>query len=74
LKECPHCGRVGDGGIWCPHCGKAYDAEEAKAILGSIKTKGFTGASSVNPNVEKFWATGDPSVFAKPGAPDYQGS
>jgi len=51
----------------------AYDVEEARRILNSIKTKGFTGASSVNPKVEKFNATGDPSVFAKPGAPDYQG-
>lgn len=25
------------------------------------------GKHSVNPNMEKFWATGDPSVFAKPG-------
>tara|TARA_B100000287_G_scaffold243975_3_gene229401 strand:+ start:4088 stop:4312 length:225 start_codon:yes stop_codon:yes gene_type:complete len=73
LKLCPHCGELGDGGIWCPHCNLAYDLDEARKTLSSIKTKGFTGPGSVNPNVEKFWATGDPSVFAKPGAPDYQG-
>ena len=73
MKHCPHCEMFGNGGIWCPHCGKAYDVDEARKILNSIKTKGFTGASSVNPKVEKFNATGDPSVFAKPGAPDYQG-
>lgn len=28
---------------------------------------------STNPKVEKFWGTGDPSVFAKPGALDYHG-
>jgi hypothetical protein len=28
---------------------------------------------STSPKVEKFFATGDPSVFAKPGALDYEG-
>lgn len=73
MKDCPHCNRRGDGGIWCPHCKKAYDLEEAREILGSLKWKNFTGAESTSPKVEEFWKTGDPAVFAKPGAPDHKG-
>lgn len=30
------------------------------------------GVHSTNPKVEEFWHTGDPSVFAQPGALDYR--
>ena len=59
--------------IWCPQCGKSFDPEKTREVLGSVGFKNFTGGSSTSPKVEKFWETGDPSVFAKPGALDHQG-
>tara|TARA_B100001750_G_scaffold118765_1_gene94219 strand:+ start:285 stop:509 length:225 start_codon:yes stop_codon:yes gene_type:complete len=72
-KYCPHCEEKTIGGIWCGECSKAYDIDDARKTLGSLKFTNFTGGASTSPKVEKFWETGDPSVFAKPGAPDYQG-
>lgn len=73
MKTCSRCGEDGNGGIWCPHCNRAYDLAEAQATLRSIKWSGFTGSASTNPKVEEFVQTGDPAVFAKPGALDYRG-
>jgi len=73
VKHCPTCDKDTEGGIWCGVCGKAYSSTDASRILGGMKFKSFTGASSTSPKVEKFWQTGDPSVFAKKGALDYQG-
>ncbi len=72
MKYCGVCDADTDGGIWCGVCSRAYDLEEARATLMSIKTQGFTGDASVSPQMEKFIATGDPSVFAKKGALDYK--
>ena len=60
-------------GIWCPQCGKSFDPEKTRAVLSSVGFKNFTGVDSTSPKVEEFWQTGDPSVFAKPGALDHQG-
>ena len=73
MKYCSHCERDTEGGIWCSECNKSYDPEETRKVLGSMKFKNFTGAASCSPKVEEFWKTGDPAVFAKPGAPDYRG-
>lgn len=66
MKTCPHCSLDGDGGIWCPNCKRAYDLDEARSTLSSIKLHSFTGGASLNPKVEQFWQTGDPEVFATP--------
>lgn len=73
MKYCSHCERDTEGGIWCSECNKSYDPEETRKVLGSMKFKNFTGAASCSPKVEEFWKTGDPAVFAKPGAPDFRG-
>ena len=72
LKYCGVCEEDTDGGIWCGVCSNAYNLEEARATLMSIKTQGFTGGASTSPAMEEFAATGDPSVFAKKGALDYK--
>lgn len=52
----------GDAGrLFCGRCGALYD----RAELRSVKVAGFTGAASINPNVETFLDTGDPSVFSR---------
>jgi hypothetical protein len=60
--------------IWCPKCGKSYDPARTRASLSTIVVNGFIGGSSLSPKMEKFHETGDPAVFAKPGALDYDPS
>ncbi len=72
MKHCAHCGIDTEGGIWCSVCKRSYDRNETRKVLASMKFKNFTGQASCSPKVEQFWQTGDPAVFAKPGAPDYQ--
>jgi hypothetical protein len=55
--------------MFCGLCGKVRD----RGALRRVRLMGFTGGQSTNPKVEEFFATGDPSVFAKPGALDYRG-
>ena len=74
MKYCSRCEKDTEGGIWCGECKMAYNIKEARSILRSIKTQGFTGHASTSPKVEQFLQTGDPSVFAKPGALDYKSS
>ena len=49
------------GGVFC-RCGKVVDL----AGLKSIDVAGFRGPQSLNPKMETFWETGDPSVFDSP--------
>lgn len=70
MASCPRCGEpVQERAVFCPSCGAVVDLEG----LRGQRIVGFVGAQSTNPKVEQFWETGDPSVFAKPGAPDYRG-
>lgn len=68
MNACTNCGtpRTGEHKIWCPTCGLAWDIDEAREVLGSLKVQGFTGRHSLSPKMTEFWATGDPEVFAKP--------
>ena len=65
LRTCPTCGEIEpntERRIWCPTCGKAYDVDEARATLRSVKV----GPGVIqSPAVEEFWSTGDPDVFNK---------
>jgi hypothetical protein len=77
-KVCENCGFEPDPKerptIWCPECGKSIDPAETSAALRSISVNGFIGGASLSPKMEKFNETGDPAVFAKPGALDYDPS
>lgn len=56
--------------MFCGSCGSVFDRSE----LGRVRLMGAIGVQhSSSPTIEKFWATGDPSVFSKPGDPDYGG-
>ncbi len=59
--ECPHCGTRNQDThrLFCSGCGKLKERQ----ALRSVNLCGFTGGASLNPNVERFWETGDPSVF-----------
>jgi hypothetical protein len=47
--------------ICCPTCGKVD-----RAALKTVRLPGFVGVQhSTNPTIERFWETGDPSVFEK---------
>jgi len=74
-KTCQNCGYQTDPderqGIWCPKCRKSIDPEETKEVLGSMKIQSFIGGQSLSPAMERFNETGDPAVFAKKGALDY---
>lgn len=48
-------------------CGKVKD----QAALKRVRLMGFHGNQSTSPAMEAFWASGDPTVFSKPGDPDY---
>lgn len=45
--------------VFCATCGRTVDP----SALRSLRFRPFTGPASLNPNVETFWETGDPSVF-----------
>lgn len=74
MKHCPCCEKDTEGGIWCGVCGKSYDPAKTREALGSISVNSFMGVESLSPQMEKFQETGDPAVFAKPGALDYDPS
>lgn len=62
-RPCPHCGKNTDSTrVFCEHCKKAL------IDLKSIKIQGPKGMSR---SMDYFYSTGDPAVFAQPGAPDY---
>lgn len=42
--------------LFCPRCGRLLEPGSLK----SLRIETFSGAQSLNPNVEKFWETGDP--------------
>ncbi len=75
---CPGCGFHPPEGerstIWCPQCGKSFDPAKTREALASISVNGFIGGASLSPQMQKFQETGDPAVFAKPGALDYDPS
>ena len=60
--------------IWCPECGKSFDPARTREALASISVNSFIGGASLSPKMEKFKETGDPAVFGKPGALDYEPS
>lgn len=61
MRTCPRCTAHSDTrSLFCPFCGAAYDRHE----LRSVRLMGAIGvAHSSSPTIEKFWATGDPTVF-----------
>jgi hypothetical protein len=61
---CPTCEReTPESRNFCVHC-----KHRVRDLRGVIKLgKGTRNVRSI----EKFWETGDPAVFAKPGALDY---
>lgn len=66
--HCPHCAKKLEDPrrVFCPHCKKA---------IVDLKTIRFMGDNTlVNAKHEYFWKTGDPAVYAKPGALDYNPS
>jgi hypothetical protein len=69
MMTCQYCDADVTGHNFCPSCGRVVDRER---LIG-LTIQGFRGPASLNPKVQKFWRTGDPSVFAKPGALDYVG-
>lgn len=49
---------------FCPLCGKAD-----RATLKGVRLMGLVGVMHSNSSkIDEFWNTGDPSVFARPGA------
>lgn len=57
LTACPQNGE-------CPQPG----AGAVSRVVVGLRTRGFIGTQSTNPNMETFWETGDPSVFRKPAS------
>jgi hypothetical protein len=55
MNACDH--NDGQTTLFCGLCGK----EREKGSLRRVKLQGFTGAASLNPNIERFWETGDPT-------------
>ena len=69
--NCSRCGHVNEESrrLFCQSCGKLLNQE----VLKSVRLPGFVGvAHSTSPKIEEFWQTGDPAVFASPGAKDYR--
>lgn len=63
---CTRCGHTNSDikRIFCEDCGKLV----AKGDLTRVGVLGFVGVgNSTSPAIQEFWATGDPSVFDKPG-------
>lgn len=60
-KTCARCETTTDTRtLFCPGCGALYDRDE----LQRVRLMGAVGvAHSTSPKIEKFFATGDPSVF-----------
>jgi hypothetical protein len=56
--------------LFCENCGAIVDRNG----LGRVRLLGLVGVQHSNsPKIEEFWETGDPAVFASPGAKDYRG-
>jgi hypothetical protein len=54
--------------IFCESCGAILD----KSDLRRVRLMGPIGVQHSNSDsIAEFWETGDPSVFASPGAKDY---
>lgn len=60
--ECPRCSHqnVDIRRIFCEECGKQVEPGSLRpeAVLGFVGV-----ANSTSPKIERFWETGDPSVF-----------
>jgi hypothetical protein len=69
---CPRCNHenVEAQRLFCENCGAVVDRSNLRAVrlLGPVGVQ-----HSNSPKIEQFWETGDPSVFASPGAKDYVG-
>lgn len=60
VSPCQHESPMNVGRLFCDDCGKLVD----RAGLRSVRLAGAIGVRhSTSPSIEKFWATGDPSVF-----------
>lgn len=44
--------------LFCALCGKVKDRDALKRVRLEPR---FTGGASLNPNIERFWASGDPA-------------
>ena len=56
---CPHENHNdGTRNLFCTGCGKVKDPQALRRLR--IEPR-FTGAASMNPNIERFWETGDPT-------------
>lgn len=55
MSECDH-SSADLTRLFC-HCGKLLDRDGLK----KVRFRGFIGIESLSPNMEAFWATGDPS-------------
>lgn len=68
---CSRCGHANESArrLFCEECGKLLDRDG----LRGVRVPGFVGVlHSTSPKIEEFWRTGDPAVFAAPGAKDYR--
>ena len=54
--ECTHPCDSEDEHLFCQRCGKLRD----RHALKTVRIAGFTGTQTLNPNLERFWETGDP--------------
>lgn len=61
----------------CPFCSEETPAnrnscQACKHLLKRVVPRfRWVGGAPSNSKLEMFWTTGEPSVFARPGAPDY---
>jgi len=53
MNRCDH--DDGKRTLFCGLCGK----EREPGSLRRVRLQGFTGPASLNPNIERFWETGD---------------
>lgn len=64
MIECRKCGgTTPERRNFCRHCGRAIRDLKGLRVLGRTAER--------SRKLELFAATGDPAVFAKPGAPDF---
>lgn len=67
MTDCPYPNHDdGRRTMFC-ECGKVKDP----TALKRVRLVGFHGSQSLSPAMERFWNTGDPAAFSKPGDPDY---
>lgn len=54
-NECDHSADQSRN-LFCGACGKVKEPGSLKRV----RLMGFSGPASLNPNIERFWETGDP--------------